>query len=67
MNIVIYSLIYVMLCIITAVIFSHMLGSIGLEDSIFIGFVGVLSPIILPFMLIGILGNCIYKEIEKRQ
>lgn len=63
-NIFIYLLIYIVLCIITSVIVCH-LGGFDTSDAIMIGFIGVFSPIVLPVIILGVISSLIYSKIEE--
>ena len=62
--VLLYIVIYTMLCIITSVIICH-LGGFDTSDAILIGFIGVFSPIILPVIILGVVSSLIYNKIEE--
>ena len=65
MNIALYSLAYIVLCIVTSVLVCH-LGRFDTGDTPLIGMTSIFSPIALPTILLGILGVAIYNKIEDR-
>ena len=62
--VLLYIVIYIMLCIITSVIVCH-LGGLDTSDAILIGFIGAFSPIVLPVIILGVISSLIYNKIEE--
>ena len=65
MNIALYSLTYIVLCIVTSVLVCH-LARLDIGDAPLIGIISIFSPITLPTILLGMLGIAIYNKIEDR-
>ena len=63
--VLLYIIIYTILCIITSVIVCH-LGRFDIGDAPLIGVISIFSPITLPTILLGMLGVAIYNKIEDR-